>query len=182
MKIYIYTLKDPTTNIIRYVGQTNDPKRRFNRHLYNSKIFKDKRHISNWIRSLTIIPIMDIIEICEYSIRNDRENYWINYYINQGYDLCNSSKGGAGAGIGNKNCVGRVLSEETKSKMSKSRKGRKTTHGKGGSPKIIYQYNKEQILISVYNSIQDAVKATGFNRLTIRRNIQNINSSKLFIW
>ena len=182
MNISIYTLKDPSTNKVRYVGQTNDPKRRLSRHINNSRAFKDKRHISNWIRSLTSIPIMEIIEVCEYSIRNSRENYWIDYYKNQGCDLCNSSNGGAGAGIGNKNCLGRVMSDQTKQKIANANKGKKTTHGKGGLPKRIYQYNKNKILIAVYDSIQNAVKATGYNRTTIRRNIQNISSSKLFIW
>lgn len=45
-----------------------------------------------------------------------------------------------------------------------------------------YQYDKNKILIAVYDSIQNAVKATGYNKTTIRRNIQNISSSKLFIW
>jgi len=184
MKISIYTLTDPNTNKIRYVGQTNDPKRRLSRHINNSRAFKDKRHISNWIRSLTSAPIMDVIEVCEYSIRNSRENYWIDYYKDQGCDLCNSSNGGAGAGIGNKNCLGRVMSDETRTKISNSNKG--NTYGKGngggGIPKTIYQYDKNKILITVYKSIQDAVKATGYNRTTIRRNIQSISSSKLFIW
>jgi hypothetical protein len=185
MKIYIYTLKDPINNQIRYVGQTNNPKKRLSKHINNSKSCKDKRHISNWIRSLTSDPIMDIIENCEYSVRNNRENYWINYYKNQGYDLCNSSYGGAGAGIGNKNCVGRIMSEETKTKISNANKGNTYALGnKGGRApkKIIYQYNKNKILIAVYNSMQDAVKTTGYNRTTIRRNIQNISSSKLYIW
>lgn len=184
MKIYIYTLKDPTTNNIRYVGQTNNLKRRLNKHITNSKSLKDNRHISNWIRSLSCSPIMDIIEVCDYPIRNERENYWINHYKDEGCDLCNSSKGGAGAGISNKNCLGRTVSEETRVKISIANKGRvrkKGMHG-GGKPKIIYQYNKDNKLIAVYKSIQEAVKATSFNRTTIRRNIQGITSSKQFIW
>tara|TARA_R110000868_G_C10790571_1_gene756268 strand:- start:467 stop:1042 length:576 start_codon:yes stop_codon:yes gene_type:complete len=185
MKISIYTLTDPSTNKIRYVGQTNDPKRRLSRHINNSRAFKDKRHISNWIRSLTSNPVMDIVEVCEYSIRNSRENYWIDYYKDQGCDLCNSSNGGAGAGIGNKNCLGRVMSDQTKQKIANSNKG--NTNGLGnkggkGPSKTIYQYDTNKILIAVYKSIQDAVKATGYNRTTIRRNIQSISSSKLFIW
>jgi hypothetical protein len=184
MNIYIYVLRDPINSDIRYVGQTNDCKRRLNKHITNSKSLKDSRHISNWIRSLSSSPIMDIIEVCDYSIRNERENYWINHYKDEGCDLCNSSKGGAGAGIGNKNCLGRVISKETRIKMSNANKGkigRKSNCG-GGKPKTIYQYNKDNELIAVYKSIQEVVKATNINRSTIRRNIQGISSSKLFIW
>lgn len=184
MNIYIYTLKNPNTNAIRYVGQTNDVKRRFNKHITNSRAKRDTRHISHWIRSLDALPIMDIIEVCDYSIRNDREQYWIDYYKSLGCELCNASNGGSGAGIGNKNCIGRVMSEETRTKISMANKGKTEGKGNGGGgiPKKIYQYNKNKELIAVFNSIQDVVRATGLNRTTIRRNIQGISSSKSFIW
>lgn len=182
--IYIYLLKNSLTNEVRYVGQTNNPGRRLNRHITNSKANKDNRHISNWIRSLEDLPIMVIIEVCDYSIRNEREQHWINHYKNLGCDLCNCSNGGAGAGICNKNSLGRIVSEETKSKISKANLGNKHAKGNkgGGSPKTIYQYDKTNNLIAVYKSIKDASKATGLNRTTIRRNIKNISSSKLFTW
>jgi hypothetical protein len=184
MNIYIYSLKDPVTNEIRYIGQTNDLKRRLNKHITNANLLSDSRHISNWIRSLTMSPIMDIVEVCDYSIRNNREKYWINYYKSQGYDLCNSSNGGAGAGIGNKNCIGRIMSEETRSKISLSKKGKSwgNVGRNGGKLKTVYKYTKDNQLIAVYKSIQEAVKDSGCHRVTIQRNIKNISSSKDFIW
>jgi hypothetical protein len=141
MKIYIYVLKDPTTNEIRYVGQTNDLKRRYYRHLQVSRDLKDTRHISNWIRSLSNKPIMETIEICEESNRNERELYWIDYYSTNGCDLCNHSNGGNGAGIGNTNCVGRVLTQETKEKLRRANKqSKKTIHISSGK---IYPSLKE---------------------------------------
>jgi hypothetical protein len=182
MNIYIYTLRNPINNAVRYVGQTNDLKRRFNKHITNSKALSDSRHISHWIRSLDALPVMDIIEVCDYSVRNEREEYWINYYKEQGCDLCNSSNGGAGAGVGNRNCVGRIMSDETRDKISKANKGRVFNRKGGGAKKTIYQYNKDKQLISIYKSIQEAALATNVNRLTIRRNIKGISSSKSFIW
>lgn len=182
MNIYIYTLRNPINNAVRYVGQTNDTKRRLNKHITNSKANRDTRHISHWIRSLDALPIMDIIEVCDYSVRNEREQYWIDYYKSLGCDLCNSSKGGAGAGIGNTNCVGRIMSEETKVKISMANKGRVFGTRGGGTKKTIYQYNKDKQLITIYKSIQEATLATNVNRVTIRRNIQGISSSKSFIW
>lgn len=144
MKIHIYILKHPDTQNIRYVGQTNDIKRRLDRHIQNSKNINDKRHLSNWIRTLSGKPIMEVIETCEYEERNIRELYWISYYKELGLDLCNHSKGGAGAGIGNTNCVGRILSEETKSKLRRAnRQGRKTLHINSGK---IYSTLKEACL------------------------------------
>lgn len=142
--IHIYILKNPDTNEVRYVGQTNDIKRRLDRHIQNSRNIRDKRHVSNWIRSLTNKPIMEVVETCDESTRNEREQYWIDYYKTQGCDLCNHSNGGAGAGIGNTNCLGRVLSEETKEKLRRANKqSRKTQHVSSGK---------------IYNTLKEACK------------------------
>jgi len=159
--MYIYVLTDNPEGKVRYVGQTNNLGRRLNKHMSDARSGKNKRHISNWLRSLSNPPIMIVVEVCDYSVKDEREEYWINYYKEMGCDLCNSSKGGSGPGICNKN--------------AKGNKG-------GGNPKRIYQYDKNNNLIAVYESIQEATKTTGFNRTTIRRNIQGISSSRSFIW
>ena len=43
MKIYIYVLKDPINNTVRYIGQTNNLTQRLHRHLNNAKSNKDRR-------------------------------------------------------------------------------------------------------------------------------------------
>lgn len=187
--IFIYVLKDPNTKNIRYVGQTNDIKRRFNRHLNNSKSFYDNRHISNWIRSLTNPPIIETIEICKYENRNVREKYWIDYYLKQGNNLCNSSYGGSGAGIGNKNCLGRKLSDDTKKKISNSNKGRthsKSRKGIGGvKGKEVYQYDRNYNLINIFPSIKNAAEKLNLSRRTIKDSIKGIRTERIrhpFIW
>ena len=176
MNISIYILKHPITNDIRYVGQTNNPKRRLSRHLGNSRTLKDKRHINNWIRSLNTLPIMEIIEVCDYSIRNEREQYWINYYKTKGYDLCNASNGGAGAGIGNTNCVGRKLSNSHKQRIRECNLGRKPINCKGGAPgKTIYQYDLNGNFINQYKSILSASKILHICRRTIKSSLNNKN-------
>lgn len=185
MKIYIYVLKDPINNTVRYIGQTNNLTQRLHRHLNNAKSNKDRRHISNWIRSLTLNPIMEVIEECESFNKNEREQYWIDYYKNLGCDLCNASNGGPGAGVGNTNCKGRVMSEETKKKISEANKGRKTTHGKGGvEGKRIAQYTKEGELIATFPSILKAFKVTGICRRTIQYSLKNNKQRQRhpFIW
>jgi len=127
MKAYIYILKDPNTQEIRYVGQAVNLTKRLDHHIQVSKIPTNTRHISNWIRSLTSKPLIETIEVCEYSEINNRERWWIKYYREQGCNLCNHSNGGEGAGIGNTNCVGRVLSEETKEKLRRANKQSKPT-------------------------------------------------------
>jgi len=185
IKIYIYLLKDPISYVVRYVGQTNNLNQRLNRHLNNAKSNRDKRHISNWIRSISLNPIMEVIEECEPYTKNEREQYWIDYYRKLGYDLCNASNGGPGAGVGNTNCKGRVMSEETKKKISASNKGRKSTHGKGGvEGKSIGQYTKDGELIATFPSILNAFKVTGICRRTIQYSLKNNKQRQRhpFIW
>jgi predicted GIY-YIG superfamily endonuclease len=57
-KYYIYTLSDPITNEIRYIGYSKDPKKRYANHLCISKL-KSKKN--SWIKSLKnkgLKPIM----------------------------------------------------------------------------------------------------------------------------
>lgn len=96
MKIYIYALKDPNTQLIRYIGKSNNPKFRYNNHIQHSKKNRGCRHVVNWICSLLdqgLKPILEIIEECDKSNWAVREIYWIAYYRAQG-NLTNFSNGG----------------------------------------------------------------------------------------
>ena len=67
---YIYTLSDPSTMEIRYVVQTNDPKRRFNDHIsssINESSDSYETYKARWIRKVisnNLLPIMNIIDTC----------------------------------------------------------------------------------------------------------------------
>ena len=50
LNVFIYTLSDPITNDVRYIGKTNDVKFRFNDHIKKSK--NNKTHKDKWISSL----------------------------------------------------------------------------------------------------------------------------------
>lgn len=111
-KIYIYSLKNSITNEIRYVGKTINIKKRYSQHLVD----KRQTHKRCWIDSLlkeNIKPVIDILEICDENNWEEREIYWINQYDN----LTNHKKGGNG----NSDYV-RVTKEETKKKLSESRR------------------------------------------------------------
>lgn len=95
MEIYIYTLSHPITNEIRYVGKTGNIKRRYNNHISNSK--KINSHIGRWIKSLlkeNLLPTVQMIEKCTEHNWEEREIYWISFYKEKGYNLCNLQKGG----------------------------------------------------------------------------------------
>jgi len=103
-KLYIYVLKCPEGNI-RYVGKTNNLKKRLSSHINEAKRGKGRRYVLNWIKSLIILnlkPSIEIIEECNLENWQEREKYWINYYRKLIPNLCNNADGGLG-GTGTKN-------------------------------------------------------------------------------
>lgn len=132
---YIYTLADPRTNEVRYVGKTHDMHQRFSKHI------RDKRraHKWHWINSLLVLglkPVMEIIE--EITDQNDStwqesERFWIETLRFYGCRLVNQESGGHS---GKKPSLqtrqklsmagqGHSFSVETKAKISRALKGRK---------------------------------------------------------
>lgn len=97
MKTFIYTLIDPFTNEIRYVGKSNNPKKRLYDHL--SLCYTTHTHKNNWIKSLlekNTKPILDIIDEVSIDEWEFWEKYWIKKFKDDGENLTNYSKGGNG--------------------------------------------------------------------------------------
>jgi len=87
----IYTLIDPLYNTVRYVGQTSEPQTRFLQHMNadSSNPAKDK-----WIRTLKkkgLQPRLEVLEGVDGPAEavNDREWYWIEYFVSKGAKLTN---------------------------------------------------------------------------------------------
>jgi len=96
-KTYIYILKDPTTNKIRYVGKSNNPKSRYSKHIKDSEKHKCNSHKENWIRKLlreNKKPILEIVESVNYDKWKEKEREWIFNLKKQGVELTNSTEGG----------------------------------------------------------------------------------------
>ena len=116
-KIYIYTLSDNLG--VKYVGQTKNIKLRFYRHIYDAKINGGQNKRCSWIKSLLNKNEKPIIEVID-EVDVDWvfwETYWISQMRTWGFDLVNSTDGGEGS-------YGRIVSDETKLKMSLSKKGK----------------------------------------------------------
>jgi hypothetical protein len=118
MQHCIYFLRHPSTNEIRYVGKTNNPKRRIIQHIHTAKYKLRKSHCCFWIGSILKTnkePIMQIInwfnseEDC-----NNAEKLIIDNFRKTGINLTNLTDGGEGQ-------CGRVMSEETKNKIRQSK-------------------------------------------------------------
>lgn len=112
IKTYIYTLKDPTTLQVRYVGKTVSPKKRFIAH----KCLRAKKgtYLASWITSLRnkdLIPVMDIIDEADNDGWVEKEKLYIDFFKKNGCELVNLTSGGEGA-------FGYRHTEESKLKMS----------------------------------------------------------------
>jgi len=117
---YIYTLSDPSTMEIRYVGQTNEPKRRFNDHIsssINESSDSYNTYKARWIRKIlnnNFLPIMNIIDSCSsFEESNKLERIYVENLTKDGYRLTNSHVTDV-----------TEFSIETKKKMSSAKKGK----------------------------------------------------------
>jgi group I intron endonuclease len=90
---YIYTLSDPVTNEIKYVGKTIDIKERYRKHIEN--MIKRKTYLYSWMKSLSNFPIIEIIDEVEEDWQF-WEQYWISQLKTWGFKLTNLTKGGDG--------------------------------------------------------------------------------------
>jgi hypothetical protein len=115
-EIYIYGLKCPISGEIRYIGKTNDIKRRLRSHIRESKKDGNKRYVYCWIKSLikeTKKPHIEIIDVVDINEWKFWEMYWISQFKAWGFKLTNSTNGGDGG-----NLRKTKLSDETKLKIS----------------------------------------------------------------
>jgi len=110
MQIYIYSLSDPSTGEIRYIGKTNNLKTRFSNHM----TAKRKTHLYNWIYKLkenNLKPVIEVVEECDDNNWDISERYWIAQFKAWGFNLVNHTAGGEGV-------FGYVHSAETKKQLS----------------------------------------------------------------
>lgn len=114
--VFIYSLSDPNTNEIRYIGKANNIKYRFWAHLHEARNDLRNLHKCNWIKSLLTEgkkPIINIVEKVSYDSWKEREIYWIAEFKSRGCNLINKTEGGE--------CG--VISENCKLALSKSKRG-----------------------------------------------------------
>jgi hypothetical protein len=151
---YIYTLSDPVTKEIRYVGQTNDIKRRFNSHI-SSSMNKNSdcydTYKSRWVRKLignNLLPIIDIIDKCEtLKESNKMESLHIGKLTEEGVKLTNSYVGDV-----------TEFSIETRKKMSDAKKGKTLEEIVGKEKSIeLREYYSERLKINNPNKSDDTL-------------------------
>ncbi len=116
MKTFIYALVDPITDQVKYIGKSNNPKKRLEGHVVD----KDKTYKTMWISSLkkqNLRPILEIVDTVSNFEWEFWEQHYISLYKSWGFRLTNLSTGGFG-GVSDKR------SDETKLKMRLAQLGK----------------------------------------------------------
>jgi len=144
---YIYVLRDPRNNAIRYVGFTTKTlEERLSGHISDRR---DGTHKANWLLQLYRMKLRPIIQpIFTWDDPNVNwgmiEKNWIRELRNLGWDLTNETDGGEGTS-------GWKHTKETCEKMSKSARGKIIS--KETRQKISYALKGHEVLQHTRNKI-----------------------------
>ncbi|MEN6292405.1 MAG: NUMOD3 domain-containing DNA-binding protein, partial [Methanobacterium sp.] len=144
-KIYIYTLSDPITNAVKYVGKTTNMNRRYQTYMKESRKKNKNSLVITWIKSLAKLGLKPKMEIIDeiYGEWEWLEQYWISQFKTWGFKLKNMTDGGDYNPSNipevrykiSKALRGVKKSEEHKSEISKSKLG-KSVHNNISKKKI----------------------------------------------
>lgn len=160
MSVYIYVIKCPTTNLVRYVGKTNNPKERFRKHLCEKKHTKKCWWIYN-LKQEGLKPLFEIIDECSQENWQEKERDYIRLFKSIGANLLNQLPGGEGGAT----MQGRNLTAEQRKKISDSKIGKPRPEvGLNNKMKLgtkVNQYDLSGNYITTHLSIKDAGRAIG---------------------
>jgi len=185
MAITIYVLSNPLDGVVRYVGKTKDIVERYRGHLKEAMTAKRMSKKNNWIKGMLnrgIKPNIETIEVVEYEQGNEAEKYYILKYKELGYKLLNMTDGGDGGVMSEEvrmrwskirkgrtsSRKGIVMSQETKDKVSASKKGKNKGKESHRSKAILKIDKVTDEVICEYDSISQAGE-----ELNIRTSINN---------
>lgn len=128
-KTCIYGLKSPYNGQIKYVGKADDPRERFKQHMYEARraikdpnIFRSPK--INWLISLAEkgrAPILVILELCPRQNYEEREEWWIDHFLEKNGSIKNTQR------AGNREDLNQEYYEENKNWVSAPKKERRMT-------------------------------------------------------
>jgi hypothetical protein len=121
MNTFIYSLSDPITDEVRYIGKANNIKARYKDHICIRKK-GDTSHRRNWIASLKLnglLPKLEVIDEVKHEEWEFWERHYISLYKSWGFSLTNHQLGGGQCRDFSK------CTAETKLKMRNAQLGRK---------------------------------------------------------
>lgn len=187
---HIYTISDENNNI-RYIGKSDQPKRRLHQHI----TIKSNQDKYDWIQSIIengsnpIIEIIDSVPVLEWHYW---EKYWIEQFKVWGFNLLNISKGGVGGEgyhhtdeakeIMRQSKLGKPLLESTRLKISLSGKEKHKTNPNYNhilERKIIIDKDKLYDLYITQNlSLPKIADMLDVSQATVCENLKDYNIKK----
>lgn len=141
---FIYTLSEPDTGKVRYVGKTINLRKRFYGHI-NPKCRLKPNRKNNWVSSVVAagkLPKLTVIKVVTAREWEESERATIKHF-RQLSDLTNGTDGGEGGSVAQLKGVRR--SAEIKAKISQSKLGHsvaETTRAKISKTLTGYKHNE----------------------------------------
>lgn len=180
--ITIYTLSNPITKEVRYIGKTKRKLRfRMYQHLSNYKLMNEKSYKNSWILSLkkkSLKPDIEILDIVDESTWAFWESYWISQFKAWGFNLTNMTEGGEGGS--SKGPLGYKHTKEAKRRISIANRGTKSEEWlkniSEGMKKPIIQYDLGGNYLQEWKSATDAALALG--DINKKKNISAVLNNK----
>jgi hypothetical protein len=151
---FIYSLSDPRTGAIRYVGKSNDLAYRYKTHFRREHSKKGR-----WVAGLAkqgLRPVMDVLDTVPLSEWAFWEQHWIQVVSGWGFRLLNMDNGGLGRGR---------TSPELAAKIAATLRGKPATRAK----REIHSYALTGEYIESFPSLSAAVVALGASHGNICR-------------
>jgi hypothetical protein len=100
MSVFIYGLRCPLTNAIRYIGKSINPEKRRAGHVSAASGARYDHHTARWLRKILKLDMLpEIVVLEEVPVGTgwqSVEKRWIAYGRQQGWPLTNSTSGGEG--------------------------------------------------------------------------------------
>lgn len=94
---YIYSLSDPESGDVKYVGATVNPMKRLSVHCSPSA--RKGVELGHWLSGLLnrgVRPVLCVLERVDGPEWGERETWWIQRYRERGHELLNRNAGGDG--------------------------------------------------------------------------------------
>ena len=92
MKLFIYTLSDPRTDKVMYVGLSGNPEKRYIAHMHKSSLRNRYSKRVRWLKqllSLELKPVLHTVEEVTEDNANAQEIYWMKHHKEINPDLTN---------------------------------------------------------------------------------------------
>lgn len=164
---FIYTLSDPETGEIRYVGKSNTPSIRAKQHLRDENTRK-----CAWVKSLVkrgLTPKLEVLDEVPETEWQFWEQYWIQVVSGWGFRLTNGDSGGLGS---------HRFSLALREKIANSLRGKPQPWNRIA----ISAYTKAGEYVATYQSIAEAAKTLGGNHGNITRAAKSLTTAYGFQW